>query len=152
MKSNSLRAAKYSIGVFFIVIGLSYGLSIPLRSSGTAAASNAGGEAYTPPAAMGTMVGTTVTATKAVDVHTHAHLGDTLMYTVVITNTGTSDATSVNFLDTIDANTTLVGGSLKISPIAVNDTYNTIGNVNISVPVGSGVLANDLNPGGMGTL
>src|SRR5215470_16752844 len=152
MKSNSLRAAKYSIGVFFIVIGLSYGLSIPLRSSGTAAASNAGGEAYTPPAAMGTMVGTTVTATKAVDVHTHAHLGDTLMYTVVITNTGTSDATSVNFLDTIDANTTLVGGSLKISLIAVNDTYNTIGNVNISVPSGSGVIANDLNPGGMGTL
>src|SRR5262249_9969380 len=98
------------------------------------------------------MAGPTITATKAVDVHTHAHPGDTLMYTVVISNTGMADATGVNFLDTIDANTTLVANSLKISPIAINDTYNTIGNVDISVPAGSGVLANDLNPGGMGTL
>ena len=54
------------------------------------------------------MAGPTVTATKAVDVHTHAHLGDTLTYTVVITNNGPGSATGVNFLDTIDANTTLV--------------------------------------------
>src|SRR5215831_5152537 len=153
MKSNSFRAAKCSIGVFLTVIGLTYGLSVPLRSTGTAEASNAAvGEGYSAGGSAGMMVGTTVTATKAVDVHTHAHLGDTLTYTVVITNTGATDATGVNFLDTIDANTTLVGGSLKISPVAVNDTYNTIGNVNISVPAGSGVLTNDLNPGGMGTL
>src|SRR5262245_45352368 len=98
------------------------------------------------------MAGPTITATKNVDVHTHAHPGDTLMYTVVISNTGMADATGVNFTDTIDANTTLVPGSLAISPIAQNDSYNTIGNVNISVPAGSGVLTNDLNPGGMGTL
>ena len=98
------------------------------------------------------MAGPTITATKDVDVHTHAHLGDTLTYTVVISNTGMADATGVNFLDTIDPNTTLVAGSLAISPIAVNDTYNTIGNVNISVPAGQGLIANDLNPGGMGTL
>ena len=83
------------------------------------------------------MAGPTVTATKAVDVHTHAHLGDTLTYTVVITNTGPGSATGINFLDTIDTNTTLVANSLKVSPVAVDDTYNTIGNVDISVPAGS---------------
>ena len=41
MKSNSFRAAKCSIGVFLTVIGLTYGLSVPLRSTGTAEASNA---------------------------------------------------------------------------------------------------------------
>src|SRR5262249_36118945 len=74
--------------------------------------------------------------------------GDTLTYTVVISNTGTTDALGVNFTDTIDPNTTLVAGSVLISPIAVNDTYNTIGNVNISVPAATGLLANDLNPNG----
>src|SRR5262249_48049255 len=158
MTSNSLRAAKYSIAVFATIAGLTYGLSVPLRSTSTASASNvAGGEAYssagtTGGPGTGMMVGPVVTATKAVDVHTHAHLGDTLTYTVVITNNGPGAANSVNFLDTIDANTTLVPNSLKISPIAIDDTYNTIGNVNISVPAGSGVVANDLNPGGMGTL
>jgi uncharacterized repeat protein (TIGR01451 family) len=71
--------------------------------------------------------------------------GDVLMYTVTISNTGPDPATGVNFNDTIDANTTLVPGSVAASPIAVNDAYNTIGNVNIQVPA-PGVRANDLNP------
>ncbi|HLG15598.1 MAG TPA: HYR domain-containing protein [Blastocatellia bacterium] len=77
--------------------------------------------------------------------------GDTITYTVVISNTGMMDATGVNFSDTIDPNTTLVANSLIVSPIAVNDSYNTIGNVNIDVPA-PGLLANDLNPNGSGTL
>jgi uncharacterized repeat protein (TIGR01451 family) len=93
-----------------------------------------------------------ITATKSHTPVGSAHPGDTLTYTVVITNSGTSDATGVNFSDTIDPNTTLVGGSVIASPIAVNDSYNTIGNVNISVPVAQGVIANDLNPNGAGTL
>ncbi|HWO02277.1 MAG TPA: HYR domain-containing protein [Blastocatellia bacterium] len=93
-----------------------------------------------------------MTATKSHTPSGSVHPGDTLTYTVVITNAGTTDATGVNFSDTIDPNTTLVGGSLIASPIAVNDSYNTIGNVNISVPVGQGVIANDLNPNGSGTL
>ena len=75
----------------------------------------------------------TITATKTDNLNTSAHPGDTLN-------------------DTIDPNTTLVVGSVAISPIAVNDTYNTIGNVNISVPVLQGVIANDLNPNGSGAL
>lgn len=91
-----------------------------------------------------------ITATKSVD-KTSAKAGDTLTYTVTISNSGTN-ASNVVFTDTIDANTTLVAGSVIISPIVVNDAYTTIGNVGISVPVAQGLLANDVNPGGSGTL
>ncbi len=77
--------------------------------------------------------------------------GDTLRYTVTIANGGT-DATDLNFTDSIDANTTFVPGSLEVSPIAVNDVYSSIGNVGINIPSGSGLLTNDLNPHSSGTL
>jgi trimeric autotransporter adhesin len=92
-----------------------------------------------------------ITATKVdaisidVDSDLKADPGDELMYTVTITNGGPDPATAVMFTDTIDPNTTLVPGSIAASPIAVNDSYNTIGNVNIQVPA-PGVRANDLNP------
>ena len=92
-----------------------------------------------------------IAATKAVD-KAAARQGETLTYTVTISNSGADPATNVVFNDTLDANTTLVPGSLIVSPIAVNDAYTTIGNVGISVPAGQGVLANDLNPNGSGTL
>lgn len=88
-----------------------------------------------------------ITATKSHTPPGSANPGDTLTYTVVISNSGASDATGVNFSDTIDPNTTLVPGSVKASPIAVDDNYHTIGNVNISVPAAQGVVANDSNSG-----
>lgn len=91
-----------------------------------------------------------ITAMKSVD-KTSAKAGDTLTYTVTISNSGTN-ASNVVFTDTIDANTTLVPVSVSVSPIAVNDAYTAIGNVGISVPVAQGLLANDFNPGGSGTL
>ena len=59
----------------------------------------------------------TITATKTdsfpdPDLDGKAAPGETITYDVNINNSGT-DATGVNFIDTIDANTTLVGGSLK---------------------------------------
>src|SRR3989442_317262 len=79
---------------------------------------------------------TTLTATKTDNLAQTAKVnpGDTIMYTVEITNTGAANATNVMFTDTVDTNTTLDMSSIKVSPIAVNDTYNTIGNVNIDVP------------------
>ncbi len=90
----------------------------------------------------------TVTATKTdalftdVDGDTQADPGDTLKYTVNI-SAGGEDATGVTFTDTVDPNTAFVAGSLTATPVAVNDSYAATGNVRISVPAGSGVLAND---------
>jgi len=92
-----------------------------------------------------------ITATKSHTPAGSALPGAMLTYTVVVANTGSMDATGVNFSDTIDPNTTLVPGSVKASPIAVDDSYHTIGNVNIAVPAGQGVVANDSNSG-FGTL
>ena len=80
--------------------------------------------------------------------------GDTIQYTVTITNGGSSDATGVTFDDTPDANTTLVGGSIYVSPIAFADSYTAVGNTalavgvseagpHVSLPASSGLLAND---------
>lgn len=78
---------------------------------------------------------------------TGASAGDELEYTVTISNAGTV-ANGVVFTDQIDINTTLVPGSVKVSPIAVEETYTTIGNVGLDIPAGSGVLINDVSPSG----
>ncbi|MDQ3013066.1 MAG: Ig-like domain-containing protein, partial [Acidobacteriota bacterium] len=73
--------------------------------------------------------------------------GDTLMYSVVVSNTGT-DAMNVVFTDQLSADLTLIG-TANASPIAVNDSYSSIGNVGITVPDGaSDLLANDVDPNG----
>ncbi len=75
--------------------------------------------------------------------------GATINYTAVIGNLlGTANATGVTFTDTLDNNTTLVGGSVISSPLAFNDSYTAIGNVLLVIPAGSGVLTNDTNPTG----
>lgn len=79
---------------------------------------------------------------------TGATPGDVIEYTVVVNNTGTNDATGVTFTDVLDANTTIVNGSVNASPIGVNDSYSCLGNVGINVPVGSGLLQNDIDPEG----
>lgn len=71
--------------------------------------------------------------------------GDSLRYEVIISNEmGTMDALGVNFMDEVDPNTTLIPESVNSSPIAVDDSYSTVGNVSISVPAGSGLLLNDI--------
>ncbi len=93
----------------------------------------------------------TMTATKTDALQNDADLsggptpGDTIRYTVVITNSGDTNATGVIFDDTPDPNTTLAG-TLHAGPVAFNDTYTSLGNVGIDVPVGSGLLANDIDP------
>ncbi len=102
--------------------------------------------AHTLPPALG------VTATKTVAITndtgpTGATSGDELEYTILISSSG-SNASGVIFTDAIDPNTTLVANSLKVSPIAVEDSYNSIGNVGIDVPQASGLLNNDISPNG----
>ncbi len=73
--------------------------------------------------------------------------GGTINYTVNIRNNGVAspadDAANVVFSNMIDLHTTLVAGSAMA---AVSDRYNTIGNVQISVPDGpTDLLGNDFN-------
>lgn len=48
---------------------------------------------------------------------TVSYPGDTIRYTIVISNTGTDSAVNINFFDTIPTNTTFVSNSLKINGI-----------------------------------
>ena len=68
--------------------------------------------------------------------------GSTVTYTAVVSNTGGTAANGVTFTDTPDPNTTLVGGSVKVSPLAFADTYGATINTPLSV-VAPGVLTND---------
>ena len=99
----------------------------------------------------------TFTATKSdalkndVDSSLGVTPGDTLGYTISIQNTSGSIVTGAQFSDTIDSNTTLVPGSLRTTPVARNDSYQSIGNVGITVPDGANdLLANDNDPDSTG--
>ncbi len=101
------------------------------------------------PVADGHEGGPSLTATKRdtlvvdVDGDTQADPGDTLRYDVVIGNTG-SVATGIQLADPLDPNLTLVPGSVNVSPLAGDDTYEAIGNVTLTVgnPL-LGLFAND---------
>ena len=76
-----------------------------------------------------------------------AEPGDTITYTVTITNSGPDPATGVMFNDSVDANTSLVPGSITTTPIASPDTATAFGNVRISTANGAvNLLANDCDP------
>ena len=62
--------------------------------------------------------------------------GDTLRYTVTLSNTGTGSANAVLFTDTPDANTTLISGSVTTSQGSVT-SGNTGGDTNVAVDVGT---------------
>ncbi|PKO12181.1 MAG: hypothetical protein CVU39_25235, partial [Chloroflexi bacterium HGW-Chloroflexi-10] len=59
--------------------------------------------------------------------------GETIEYTVSIPNSGDSDAINVTYDGTIDPNTSLVAGSLNVSPLAWDDFYESIGNTLLDV-------------------
>ena len=106
------------------------------------------GDGHTPADAVGTVTASKVDSFPDPNSNGRAAPGETITYTVKIANGSASDATGMNFSDTIDSNTTFVPGSLGTTPIARNDAYPTVGNVSTSVGAGSGVLANDSDPDG----
>lgn len=99
---------------------------------------------FAPPPVVGPIIGATM-SDSFVDtspVSGRADPGSIVTYNAVISNTGSGAGTGVNFMDTVDPNTTLINASIKFSPIAVNDAYNGTQNttLNVSAP---GVLTND---------
>ena len=68
--------------------------------------------------------------------------GDTLRYTVVVTNSGDTDALGVVFSSTLDTNTMPITGALQSSAVAIGDSYTPLRNtpLNVAAP---GVLSND---------
>ncbi|HET6645925.1 MAG TPA: Ig-like domain-containing protein, partial [Pyrinomonadaceae bacterium] len=72
--------------------------------------------------------------------------GQTITYSVTITNSGPDPAFNVTLNDTVDPNTTIVPGSATSTPIATDETYDVLGNVRIQPNAASGLLANDVNP------
>ncbi|MCI0490491.1 MAG: HYR domain-containing protein [Blastocatellia bacterium] len=74
--------------------------------------------------------------------------GDRIKYGIDIANTGMIDATNFSFTDTIDSSTTLVPGSLMVTPLALDDVYaNVIGNTRFqATTINTGLLANDFDP------
>jgi hypothetical protein len=95
--------------------------------------------------------GPVITATKVdafpdPDADGKAAPGATITYTVTISNTGDAAATGVTFKDSVDTHTTLVPGSVNTQPIALGETYNVIGNVDIQPNAAQGLLVNDRDP------
>jgi hypothetical protein len=94
----------------------------------------------------------TVTATKDDGVPTGVRKisGSTINYTNQINNTAPlgagNDATGVLFTDPDVPHTTLVGGTVKVTPIAFDDAYAAIGNTQLTVSAANGLLANDIDP------
>ncbi|MCA9442695.1 MAG: cadherin-like domain-containing protein, partial [Candidatus Omnitrophica bacterium] len=76
-----------------------------------------------------------------------AESGDTLTYTIIVTNTGTI-VNGIGFSATPDVNTPIVPGSIEISPMAIDDSYTTFGGSDLVVNASDGLLSNDFDPDG----
>ncbi|HRF50572.1 MAG TPA: Ig-like domain-containing protein, partial [Anaerolineales bacterium] len=77
-----------------------------------------------------------------VDGDGQADPGDTLRYTLVVSNTGGADAQAVNLTEALDANTTLTGAA-QATPLALGDVYTASNAAPLMVASPVGLLAND---------
>jgi hypothetical protein len=81
-----------------------------------------------------------------VDLDNKADPGDKIRYTATINNAGPDTATGpLHFSGATDPNTTFVPGSIVISPLAINETYASVGNMTLtSANLGASCGANSL--------
>lgn len=77
------------------------------------------------------------------DTDTFVNPGETLLFSVVIVNSGSTAATGVTFTETLDG-LTLVPGSVNVSPLAQDDTYDALGNTDLTITLANSLFGNDL--------
>ncbi|MFL6256369.1 MAG: beta strand repeat-containing protein, partial [Pyrinomonadaceae bacterium] len=152
---RSLRAYAAAFISYVLLVGQCAPLALaaaPKSATPSAPTSTAAPLSAAPAAAPMPLFAPGITATKVdsfpdPNSNGKAEPGDTVTYTVTITNTGSTDATGVTFTDSVDTNTTLVPGSVQTQPIATTDTFTAFGNVRISTTNGAAnLLANDCDP------
>jgi len=78
----------------------------------------------TPPLEAAAVITATTTATPAVGAD--AEPGETVSYSITVTNDPTEAAQAVGYSVTLDANVTLTGGTIKTTPVALDDSYTGI--------------------------
>jgi hypothetical protein len=88
----------------------------------------------------------TATQTTTTDADGDVAPGDNVTTTVVVTNTGGSDASGVSFSESQNGLTQT--GTVEVTPVAANDSYTLAGNTAITVDALHGVLANDIDVNG----
>lgn len=71
--------------------------------------------------------------------------GDRIRLTATISNGQTADYSGMQLGLNNDPKVTFVAASFKSTPLAIDDAYTATLNVQLSVPLGSGVLANDFD-------
>jgi uncharacterized repeat protein (TIGR01451 family) len=76
-----------------------------------------------------------------------ANPGESIRYTIVVSNAGPDDVSAMVLEDLLPPGTTLVPGSIQTSPIARDDSYATPSVTSLSIPA-PGVLLNDNDPDG----
>lgn len=69
--------------------------------------------------------------------------GDTVGFTIEITNSRDMDATTVAYAATL-GRMSLVANSINVAPLAVDDADDAIGNLSLWVPAGMGLFGNDV--------
>lgn len=80
-----------------------------------------------------------ISAVKTVD-KSYADVGDTIVYTVVVSNTGNITATNVNFQDNIPVGTTFVPNSVKFDGVAQNGLDPQVGFVLPSIASSDNII------------
>ncbi|MGB4849746.1 MAG: Ig-like domain-containing protein, partial [Saprospiraceae bacterium] len=91
--------------------------------------------------------GATLTDAVTIDNGTpgQADPNDRIKLTATISNAQAADYNAMQLVLNNDSRVTLVAGSFKSTPIAVNDLYATTLNTLLTVPLGTGVLQNDFD-------
>ncbi len=104
-----------------------------------------------PVVAVGPLIGATKVDYLAVDPGEDGKAGpdDVIGYTIYIENSGDLDAIDVQVEDVIDANLTLLPDSVYVTPVAVDDNYDSPADYTLIVDAAAGLLANDFDVDGL---